>query len=860
MYSVKGDGMLIYSDVSPTESNKASSPKLTLKDNSAGSLEITLPTGNVGYDILKRMTSEIVVYRDNQSEWRGRIIAEDMDFWNNRILTCEGALAYLNDTTQPQHKYSEGTTVRTFLEAVLKEHNKRFTDERYRFYADYIYNADKELPEIVTDYENTLDCINTNIIEYFECHIRLEQKDGKNYLSFVKDEALFSENAQTIRFGENLLDFTKNWDLTDLATVIIPRGEKIEVVADEDTSDLDTFVTLSGIPYQNEDAKDEIGEYLRYKEGDEIPEGFEVGQLVREIDENGELTGQLVYEYNDILDKNGNKLKKYEEVTDNGKKYLVLEPVREFEPDTKNYKVKTRTDPVTIRVDMQESGKDHSVVEFLEDGEVVSKIVTDGLYADVYLKNQNGEFYSLKEQYGWVEQVVDFSEAKTSVELLKKTREYITEQRFDQMKLEVSAVDLRYLSDKAEPLKILDRMRCISFPHRLNELFTITELSIELDKPDSACYTLEKTVSFSPRGSSSLSSSMSAVTAELKSPHSSVLTQAKSDADKILREKTNGYVSLVTDIEGGRHSEALVVSSGKDYKHSSHFWIWNSNGLGHYEETGETDSVNGDNENVYGTWVIDGKAYKVNVGITMDGAIVANRITVGHMSADRVRTGILASQDDNVVWNLNAEATVYNGKTYDGGSLTIKKGSITLGSDTNDIPKFEVTNEGYITATYGHIGGFEITSEDIHNDSMSLDEVGLHLWSDGTNVGRIGTTKWITNPAYKLLAMNLEHDAAGISWGYRENISDEYYTAKMAYVINPHGKYTEGNTLYIHGNANLCGYVLKNATIDPNDCNVDGGKSISECLLLTPGAINADGTIDSSKTKTIRIKNGFVLS
>ena len=74
MYSIMGDGVMIYSDVSPTESRKADSPKLTLKDNAAGSLEITLPPGNAGYDILKRMTSEIIVSRDKQELWRGRIL------------------------------------------------------------------------------------------------------------------------------------------------------------------------------------------------------------------------------------------------------------------------------------------------------------------------------------------------------------------------------------------------------------------------------------------------------------------------------------------------------------------------------------------------------------------------------------------------------------------------------------------------------------------------------------------------------------------------------------------------------------------------------------------------------------------
>lgn len=40
---------------------------------------------------------------------------------------------------------------------------------------------------------------------------------------------------QIIRFGDNLLDFTKNWDLTDLATVLIPRGATIEQESTEDS-------------------------------------------------------------------------------------------------------------------------------------------------------------------------------------------------------------------------------------------------------------------------------------------------------------------------------------------------------------------------------------------------------------------------------------------------------------------------------------------------------------------------------------------------------------------------------------------------------------------------------------------------
>ena len=106
-----------------------------VKGQCRSSLEITLPPGNAGYDILKRMTSEIIVYRDKQELWRGRILSEKMNFWNNRTLTCEGELSYLNDTIQPQAKYPEGTTVGSFLTSVLDNHNKRYGDdeERYSF-------------------------------------------------------------------------------------------------------------------------------------------------------------------------------------------------------------------------------------------------------------------------------------------------------------------------------------------------------------------------------------------------------------------------------------------------------------------------------------------------------------------------------------------------------------------------------------------------------------------------------------------------------------------------------------------------------------------------------------------------------
>lgn len=883
MYSVRGDGIVIYKDVSPTESRKAAEPKLTLKDNAAGTLEISLPPGNAGYDALKHMTSEIIVQKDGEDIWHGRIISENMNFWNNRRLTCEGELAYLNDTIQPPYKYAEGTTVLQFLEKVLENHNSRYDGggERYKFYVgeSIIYNADEPLPEIVTDYESTLECINQNVTEKFKCHIVVERIDGKKYLKFVKDETKFSENTQVIRFGDNLLDFTRNWDLTDLATVVIPRGKKIETDAGEDTDELDTYVGLGEIPITDTVAKGEFGYYERVGGGSPVKQrNAKTGKYewVYPADKSlplahvdGDVNGPLIYHYFDAIDEDtGQPVYQYKVVTENRKRYIYLD------------------DSNSIRVNVSESSDSKKIVEFLENGVVTAKIETDDTYCVVYLKDANGEFYSLKDAYGHVEQVIEFSEAEDAVELLKKTKEYIEENRFDGMTLEVSAVDMHYLSDSTEPVKMLDRMRCISYPHGMNTLFTVTGLTVQLDKPDSAKYTLEKTMRTGAR-QSAISDTMSNVEAEVESAHSTILTRAKQNADKILREKTNGYVNLVTDTTGGRHSQALVVSSSKDWEHSEHFWVWNVNGLGHYTEYGDESLRPDKADDEPNRSQFDG--YALDIGITMDGSIVANRITVGHMSADRVRTGVLMSEKDpvsgqyNVIWSLNAHGDysldennqiIYTpgtgylehieetGEYITAGSLNIRKGSINLGTN-----KFSVDNSGTVYAEKGVIGGFILEPYGIHNDKMLLNGTGVHYYvqkssSMRTEVGYVGSSYWNEHSDSRLISMNLDAGSAAISWGYADGSSSADYTVKLMYVANGgfnNGKGTtyQDDTLYVACDMNLMNYTIHNAKIDPSTVGVVGGKS-GTIWVMTPGAINDDGTVDRSKCQEVTLKKGFI--
>ena len=122
MYSIYADGVCIYNDVFPLDNMKVVNPKLTLEDSAAGSLEMTLPPTNAAYDTIVRMVTDISVKKNGEEIWAGRALSESRDFWNNRVLYCEGELAFFNDSVQPPAEYA-GKSVREYLDQLIAVHN-----------------------------------------------------------------------------------------------------------------------------------------------------------------------------------------------------------------------------------------------------------------------------------------------------------------------------------------------------------------------------------------------------------------------------------------------------------------------------------------------------------------------------------------------------------------------------------------------------------------------------------------------------------------------------------------------------------------------------------------------------------------
>lgn len=111
----------IYAPGSALETTKLISPTLTREFGKAGSLEFTIPLGNVAHSALQKLKTVVSVEQDGKEIWQGRVMNHEQDFLLRQKVYCEGELAYLNDTDVPPYT-AKDVTIRQFLGFLCKNH------------------------------------------------------------------------------------------------------------------------------------------------------------------------------------------------------------------------------------------------------------------------------------------------------------------------------------------------------------------------------------------------------------------------------------------------------------------------------------------------------------------------------------------------------------------------------------------------------------------------------------------------------------------------------------------------------------------------------------------------------------------
>ena len=105
-----------------TGTKKLISPTLTREVGKAGSLEFTLPLGNIAHSALQKLMTVVEVQQDGKQIWQGRVMSHEQDFQVRQKVYCEGEMAYLNDSGAAPYS-AKNVSISQFLEWVCANHN-----------------------------------------------------------------------------------------------------------------------------------------------------------------------------------------------------------------------------------------------------------------------------------------------------------------------------------------------------------------------------------------------------------------------------------------------------------------------------------------------------------------------------------------------------------------------------------------------------------------------------------------------------------------------------------------------------------------------------------------------------------------
>lgn len=407
----------------------------------------------------------------------------------------------------------------------------------------------------------------------------------------------------------------------------------------------------------------------------------------------------------------------------NGERYINLVPIERYgkhctqeiqfgenllDYSANSTSVNIATSVIPIGAMIEEENRTSKAVKGLDE-----YVTIVGTAVDDYHKNTDDDYVindAAVSQFGHIRVTKEWPDVNSPEILREKATEWIKQTQFADLILNVSAFD-RNLSDiNIDSFDLGDivsvwavpfGMESVTFPVQKKTIYMndITKNYIVLGNKFQKSYT------------SQASTAVEKIKEEIPEI-SPLLKQAKDTAMAMLTDPTKGYVSYIFDKDGNRTE--IWISDNKDSTKATRKWVWNSSGLGYFYKENDV--------------------WKTNVAITMDGAIVADRITTGTMLADRIKGGLLEvggtgfAKDGIISVKNNQDSIIV---TLDVNGLKMNSGSINLNN------KFSVNSNGYMTSTSGKIGGFEIKTDNLSIGDATLRKDRMGCGSAGYGIVNI---------------------------------------------------------------------------------------------------------------------------
>lgn len=258
MYKIYADGTLIFD--STFDKYKIKMGSGVLETNKSGSFTFAIYPEHFYYDEFVKMKTVIVVYKDADIIFRGRILNDSTDYYNCKTITCEGELGFLQDSIIRPFEFS-GTPEALFRKYIT-EHNAQVDEfKRFKIGTVTVVDPNNTIGRSNTEYETTFSNMNSRLIEdslggYF--YITHENGDVIPTIHYLSDFTRVS--TQKIEFGLNLKDYLKTTKGEEIATAIIPLGATVD---DENPDTEDPKLTIKSVNNGLDYVRDESAVSLR---------------------------------------------------------------------------------------------------------------------------------------------------------------------------------------------------------------------------------------------------------------------------------------------------------------------------------------------------------------------------------------------------------------------------------------------------------------------------------------------------------------------------------------------------------------------------------------------------------------------
>lgn len=228
MYKIFADKTLIYD--STLEDYKIGKGAITLETNKSGSFAFSVYPDHFYYDKFVKLKTVITVHKSGQIVFRGRILNDVSDYWNNKVITCEGELGFLQDSIIRPFDFS-GSPEELFKQ-FINEHNSQVEEfKRFKIGKITVVDPNGYIARNNSAYESTLENINKRLVGgslggYLYVTHGANGTETTPTLNYISD--FTNVSTQLIEFGSNLKNYTKTTKAESIMTVIVPLGAETE--------------------------------------------------------------------------------------------------------------------------------------------------------------------------------------------------------------------------------------------------------------------------------------------------------------------------------------------------------------------------------------------------------------------------------------------------------------------------------------------------------------------------------------------------------------------------------------------------------------------------------------------------------